>query len=209
MKHCAFLIVDIQNDFMPGWALGVPGAHDIVPIINHLMLKFSCVIASRDWHPKNHVSFAEVHPGKHVGDSIEVHGVEQILWPVHCVQETAGADFVPALERNRITYEVYKGIDPNIESYSAFFDNAKLRSTGLHEYIQQQGISCVVIAGLTTEYCVLYSVKDASDLGIQTYVVKDACRAINVHPGDEQRAYKEMEKRGAILVDSSTLMAMQ
>ncbi len=206
MKQCALLIVDLQNDFMPEGPLGVKRAHDIVPIINALMPQFSCVIASRDWHPENHVSFANSHPGMRVGDHIHVSGIEQILWPVHCVQNTTGADFVPALKKEYISHQIYKGTDATIDSYSAFFDNKKLRSTGLREYLEERKIPCIVLAGLTTDYCVLYTVKDACDLGLQTYVLRDACRAVNMHPDDEKKAFREMEKRGAILIESLDLL---
>jgi nicotinamidase/pyrazinamidase len=201
----ALVIVDMQNDFMPGGALGVPSANEIVPIINALIVKFPLVIATMDWHPDDHVSFASNHPGKKVGDIVKLGEINQILWPVHCVRNTHGAELSSALEHRSFASIFYKGTDKNIDSYSAFFDNARRKSTGLGDYLKSRGINEIYLAGLTTEYCILYSTMDAIDLGFRVYVIIDACRPINLTSGDEQRALEAMAAKGAKLIKSSDL----
>jgi nicotinamidase/pyrazinamidase len=199
----AFVIVDMQNDFMPGGALGVPQADQLIPIINRLIPQFSLVVATQDWHPSNHVSFAANHQGKKTGERIRVEGEEQILWPVHCVRNTEGAALVEGLQKSQIACAFFKGTDEMIDSYSAFFDNAHLKSTGLGEYLKTHGVDEVVIAGVATDYCVLYSVLDALQLGFRVVVVTDACLAINVEPDDDKRAFAAMQAKGAKLLLSS------
>lgn len=201
----ALVIVDLQNDFMPTGALGVSKANEIVPIINALIPKFSLVVATQDWHPSDHVSFAATHPGKHVGEVIKIGEIEQILWPVHCVRNTPGAELVDALDKTNLASNFYKGTDRNIDSYSAFFDNAHRKSTGLSDFLKSRGVTEVYFAGLTTEYCVLYSTKDAIDLGFTTYVIADACRAVNLHPQDQQRALETMRMKGAKIIKSTDI----
>ncbi len=202
----AFVIVDMQNDFMPGGALGVPSAHGIVPILNALIPKFSLVVATMDWHPPDHVSFASSHPGKNIGDVIRVSDIDQMLWPVHCVRNTHGAELTPLLDHRNVAAIFYKGTDKNIDSYSVFFDNAHRKSTGLGDYLKSRGIHEVYFAGLTTEYCVLYSAIDAIDLGFMVYVIADACRPINLDPRDEQSALDTMAAKGAKIIQSSDLL---
>lgn len=192
----ALIVVDMQNDFMPGGALGVPNADQIIPKINELMNHFSTVYATLDWHPKNHVSFAVNHLDKKVGDIIEIDGISQILWPVHCVQNTFGAELVKDIDKQKIQEYFHKGIDPEIDSYSVFFDNAKKRSTGLEEVLLKQNVKEVVLAGVATEYCVLYSAMDAIDLGFKVTVVTDACKPINLAKDDEKKAFAAMAARG-------------
>lgn len=199
----AFVIVDMQNDFMPAGALGVPQANLLIPMINRLIPQFSLVVATQDWHPLNHVSFAINHPGKKVGERVVVEGQEQILWPVHCVRNTKGAALVDGLEKGQIACAFFKGTDPMIDSYSAFFDNAHLKSTGLGEYLKTHEVEEVVIAGVATDYCVLYSALDALKLGFRVVVIKDACRAINVDPEDEKKAFEMMRTKGATILGSS------
>jgi nicotinamidase/pyrazinamidase len=201
----ALLIVDMQKDFMPDGALGVAGAEEIVPIINALIPRFSLVVASQDWHPPDHVSFAENHPGKNVGDVIRVKDTQQVLWPVHCVRATKGAEIIHELKKNGIASYFYKGTDKHIDGYSAFFDNARLKSTGLGDYLRSRGVVSIYIAGVATDYCVLYSTIDAIDLGFSVFVIKDACRAINLHAGDEDRAFAAMASKGATIVASFDL----
>lgn len=201
----ALVIVDLQNDFMPDGALGVKKANEIVPIINGLIPKFPLVVATQDWHPPDHVSFAATHSGKKVGDVVQIGEVEQILWPVHCVRNTPGAELINSLNKTNFASNFFKGTDKNIDSYSAFFDNAHRKSTGLSDFLKSRGVTEVYFAGLTTEYCVLYSIKDAIDLGFTAYVIADACRAVNLHPQDEQRALETMRMKGAKIIKSTDL----
>lgn len=198
----AFLIVDLQNDFLPGGALGVENGDQIVPIINKLQEVFSLVIASKDWHPPNHTSFASTHKRK-PGEVITIDGIEQILWPDHCVQGTWGAEFTPLLQTEKITKVFYKGVDPRIDSYSAFYDNKNLRSTGLAEYLRDMAVDEIYIAGLTTDYCVKYSVLDASKLGFKINVILDGCRGIDLKPGNVDAAIHKIQAAGAEVINSS------
>src|ERR1035437_476822 len=160
----ALLLIDIQNDFLPTGALPVPEGDMIVPVANQLMRKFEHVIATQDWHPANHGSFATNHSGKKSGDMITLAGLPQILWPVHCVQDTPGAQFAAALDRARITHVTRKGTDSAIDSYSGFFDNGHKKSTGLHDYLRARNITDLTILGLATDYCVKFSALDARQL---------------------------------------------
>ena len=190
------ILTDLQNDFMPGGALGVPHGDEIVPIINRLIPKFEHVIATQDWHPAHHTSFAITH-GKKVGEKIRIGAVEQILWPVHCVQNTQGAKLVEGLDREKIEAVYHKGVDPKVDSYSVFFDAERKRATGLATYLQKHRLKDLYFVGLATEYCVLYSVLDALELGFQVTLIRDACRPINLHPEDEKEAIEKMRSRGA------------
>ena len=201
----ALIIVDMQNDFMPGGALGVPVADQLVPIINALIPHFPLVVATQDWHPADHMSFALNHPGKKVGDIIKFNQIEQILWPVHCVRNTHGAELISTLDKGNIVNIFYKGTDKNIDSYSAFFDNARHKSTGLSDYLKSRGVNDVYFAGVATDYCVLYSSLDAIDLGFSAYVIADACRPINLNPHDEERAFAAMAAKGVKTVISCAL----
>ncbi len=196
----ALILVDLQNDFFPGGALAVKEGDLILPVVNELMKKpFDRIIATRDWHPPNHGSFASVHH-KPVGAEIDLNGIPQILWPVHCVQGTDGAAFHSGWDSSLVDQIFSKGIDPAIDSYSTFFDNGMRRSTGLEDYLRKTKIHTVYIAGLATDYCVKYSVLDACRLGFTTYVVADGCRGVNLNPGDSERAMNEMKKAGAQII---------
>jgi nicotinamidase/pyrazinamidase len=199
----ALILVDIQNDFVPGGALPARDGDQVVPVANALMDKFELVVASQDWHPANHGSFAANHPGKKVGDVIELAGLRQYLWPVHCVQNTRGAELAAGLRRERIDHIVKKAIDPMIDSYSAFFDNGHRRATGLDEYLKGRGVDTIYVAGLTTDYCVKFTALDGLELGYDVVVVEDGCRGVNVKPDDSQRAIEEMKEAGARIVRSS------
>lgn len=201
----ALIIVDLQNDFLPGGALAVPHGDDVVPIANELQRKFEMVLATQDWHPPDHGSFAANHPGKNPGDRIMLDGIEQILWPVHCVQNTRGAEFAPAFNTSRIAHVFHKGVERNIDSYSTFFDNAHRRHTGLADYLKQRSIKEIYLMGLALDYCVKYSVLDARQLGLNTHVILDGCRGIELEPGDIVRALDEMKRAGAILLESNDL----
>jgi nicotinamidase/pyrazinamidase len=199
----ALVIVDMQNDFLPGGALGIPKADELVSIINALIPKFPLVVATQDWHPIDHASFAPNHPGKNVGDVVKVGEIDQILWPVHCIRNTYGSELVSSLDKTNIASIFYKGTDKNTDSYSAFFDNARRRSTGLGDYLKSRGVNDVYLAGLATDYCVLYSTMDAIDLGFTVYVIADACRPINLDSRDEERAFVAMAAKGAKIIKAT------
>lgn len=198
----ALVLVDLQYDFMQGGALAVPRGDEVVAVANRLQSRFDHVLATQDWHPPGHVSFASSHPGRAVGDVIMVDGRPQELWPDHCVQGTHGAELVRALDRTRVRRVFHKGVDPNVDSYSAFFDNDHRRSTGLAEYLRACGIDEVFLLGLATDYCVLYSGRDARQLGLRTNIVVDGCRAIDLQPGDGARALQSLVELGARLLRS-------
>jgi nicotinamidase/pyrazinamidase len=195
----ALIITDIQNDFCPGGALAIREGDEIVPLINQLQPRFELVVATQDWHPQGHGSFAANHPGKKIGEVIDLNGLPQILWPVHCVENTLGADFHPGLDRGRIARVFHKGADPGIDSYSAFFDNGHRKATGLGDYLKEQGIDEVYLCGLAIDYCVKFSALDALDLGFKTYVIEDACRGVNLRPGDVEKAIGEMRAKGVVV----------
>ena len=201
----ALILVDLQNDFLPGGALAVPHGDEIIPIANELQRKFALVLATKDWHPPDHSSFATNHPGKKPGDRIILDGIEQILWPVHCVQNTQGAEFAPSFDTSRIAQIFHKGIDPKIDSYSTFFDNAHRRHTGLAHYLEELGIKDIYLMGLALDYCVKHSTLDARQLGMNTFVIVDGCRGIELDPGDIDRAFDEMKRAGAIILKSRDL----
>jgi nicotinamidase/pyrazinamidase len=201
----ALIIVDLQNDFLPGGALAVPHGNEVIPLANQLQPKFELVLATQDWHPPNHGSFAANHSGKKPGDRVMLDGIEQILWPVHCVQNTRGAEFAPSFDTSRVAHVFHKGIDPRIDSYSTFFDNAHRRETGLADYLKKHAINEVYLMGLALDYCVKYSTLDARQLGLNTHVILDGCRGINLEPGDIDRALDEMKGVGAILLQSHEL----
>jgi len=201
----ALVIVDLQNDFLPGGALAVPHGDEIIRLANKLQRHFNLLLATQDWHPPNHGSFATNHPGKKPGDRIMLDGIEQILWPVHCVQNTHGADFAPSFDTSRIAHVFHKGIDPLIDSYSTFFDNAHRRRTGLGEYLKERSINDIYLLGLALDYCVKYSALDARQLGFNTHIILDGCRGIGLDPGDLDRAIDEIKRAGAILLQSRDL----
>ncbi|MCB1112284.1 MAG: bifunctional nicotinamidase/pyrazinamidase [Chlamydiales bacterium] len=203
----ALLIVDLQNDFLPRGALPVADGDQIIPVVNLLMSrKFDLVVASLDWHPAEHGSFAENHPDMQVGDVIDLNGTEQILWPAHCVIDTLGAQLAPDLKKEKIDHLVYKGTDPEIDSYSAFFDNGHRKDTGLTHVLKSHGITDVYVVGLATDYCVKFTVLDACLEGFRTYVVADGCRGVEMKAGDCARAFEEMKQAGAIVLVSSSEM---
>jgi nicotinamidase/pyrazinamidase len=203
----ALVLVDIQNDFVPGGALAVPEGDRIVPLVNELQEHFALVIATQDWHPVNHGSFAANHVGKKPGDIVDLGGLPQILWPIHCVQGSAGADFVPTLDRSRFDHTFVKGTDPGIDSYSAFFDNGHRQSTGLAEYLRGKGVTDIYLAGLATDYCVKYTAFDAVESGFKVHVIEDACRGVELQPGDVGAALEEMRAVGADVVTSGEVMS--
>ena len=205
-EDCALLLTDIQNDFLPAGALPVPNGDQVIPVANALSPHFEVVLATQDWHPPGHGSFASTH-GKQPGEVIDFHGMHQELWPDHCVQETAGAEFAEELELDRVRSVFRKGIDPNIDSYGGFYDNGWQRATGLEAYLHENQISTLYVMGLATDYCVKYTVLDGLKLGFNIVLVVDGCRGINVHPGDEERSVEEMRAAGAKIVTSTELIA--
>jgi nicotinamidase/pyrazinamidase len=174
------IVVDIQNDFCPGGALAVPRGDEVVPIINRLAARFRNVVLTQDWHPRGHFSFASSHPGKRAYDTVAASYGPQILWPDHCVQGTAGAEFHPALHVPHAALVLRKGIGSAIDSYSAFFENDHTTPTGLTGYLHERGFSRVFLTGLAFDFCVRYSAEDARRQGFTVFVIEDACRGIDV-----------------------------
>lgn len=173
------VLIDVQNDFMPGGSLAVPDGDAIVPVINKIQHKFDLIVATQDWHPKGHISFASNHAGKQPFDEIEVHGNSQTLWPDHCVQNTYGAFFHPDLDSQRWESIFRKGTDREIDSYSAFYDNGKLKSTGLAGYLKAKGASQIYFCGLAADICVYYSVYDAFKEGFACFLIEDASKPLD------------------------------
>lgn len=202
VKKRALLLVDLQNDFCKGGSLEVPLGDEVIPLGNQLQEQFDLVIATQDWHPRDHVSFASNHPGQKIGDVLTLDGINQVLWPAHCIQNNRGAAFHPLLNTQKINKIIHKGTDKTIDSYSAFFDNAHRRSTGLNNYLQEHAVEDVYIMGLATDYCVKYSVLDALQLGFRVWVIKDGCRGVNLKLEDSENAFKAMQEAGAQLVMS-------
>jgi nicotinamidase/pyrazinamidase len=205
MTSEALVLTDIQNDFLPGGTLAVPDGDAIVPVANRLSEAFDLVVATQDWHPPDHVSFAQNHD-MNVGEVIEVAGLEQRLWPVHCVQDTNGAEPAPGLDTSRIAQRIHKGVDQDIDSYSTFFDNGHCRATGLHQFLQEHGVKRVYLCGLATDYCVKFSALDARRLDYETFVIIDACRGIEAVAGDIERAVEEMRRAGIVIVSSDDVL---
>ena len=202
----ALILIDLQNDFCPGGNLEVPAGDEVITVANQLMDHFDVIIASQDWHPANHLSFAANHPWRRPGQVIDLNGTQQILWPMHCVQNSFGAEFAKGLRTDQITKIVYKGTDPEIDSYSAFFDNAFQQSTGLDEYLQELDIDEVYIMGLATDYCVKFTVLDALRLNYDVKLITDGSRGIDLLEGDVEKAIQEMQEKGASIVTSKELI---
>jgi len=203
----ALVLVDLQYDFMPGGALAVARGDEVVPVAQALLPRFDTVIATQDWHPRDHSSFAVKHPGKQVGDMIELEGLPQVLWPAHCVQGTRGAELHEMLDKKRITAVFRKGIDPTIDSYSGFFDNGRKKATGLGDWIRDRKIRKLFVMGLATDFCVKFTVIDARQLGLEVVLVEDGCRGVNLVDGDHARAIAAMRDAGASVVHSDTIAA--
>lgn len=184
----ALLIIDVQNDFCPGGALAVPDGDAVIPAINALQPGYDLVVASQDWHPPDHRSFASQHPGRAVGDLTTLDGLPQVLWPDHCVQGTPGAALRADLDQARVAAIFRKGTDRAIDSYSAAFDNGHRKATGLIPYLRGLGVTHVDVVGLATDYCVAFTAQDLADAGFATAVLRDACRGVNLSPGDVDRA---------------------
>ena len=196
----ALILVDIQNDFLPGGALAVPEGDQVIPVANRLMPRFDLVIATQDWHPPGHLSFAASHPGRKGGEVIDLNGLPQVLWPVHCVQGSRGAQLAPTLHTSGIRHIIRKGTDPRIDSYSGFYDNGHRKATGLAELLRQRGASDLYLMGLATDYCVKFTTIDALSEGFRVHVIADGCRGVELKQGDVEAAMAEMKQAGATIL---------
>ncbi len=192
----ALVIVDVQNDFCSGGALAVRGGEEVVPLINALQQGFKVAVATQDWHPREHLSFAANHEGKRVGEVIELNGRPQVLWPAHCVQETLGAELRADLEQERIAPIFRKGENPEVDSYSGFFDNDHAHATGLGMYLRARGVRKIHLCGLATDYCVKATALDGRSEGFEVTLHLNACRGVELNPGDIERAVEEMKAAG-------------
>ncbi len=177
----ALIIVDVQNDFLQGGALAVPEGDLVIPEINRLQEQFNLVVATQDWHPADHKSFASAHAGKNVFDEIMLEGLPQVLWPDHCVQGSAGAELSSLLNQNKIEAIFRKGMDRNIDSYSGFYDNGKKKSTGMGDYLRGRGVTAIYVVGLAGDFCVNFTAQDGLQLGFETTIINSATRPINQH----------------------------
>ncbi len=198
----ALLIIDIQNDFCPGGALAVPGGNEVIPVINSLSEQFDVVIQTQDWHPRGHYSFASSRKGKTPFETVEMPYGEQVLWPDHCVQGTAGADFHPDLITIHSQLIIRKGFRREIDSYSAFFENDNKTTTGLSGYLRERGVTKLYMTGLATDFCVKWSALDGISEGFEVFVIEDAVRGIDLE-GSVEQAWLEMENAGAKIIASS------
>jgi len=202
----ALILVDIQNDFLPGGALAVPDGDAVIAVANTIQEAFPLVVATQDWHPVNHGSFAATHPGKKPFEQIELNGLLQTLWPVHCVQNTPGAALATSLDKRQIAKVFQKGTDPGIDSYSGLFDNGHRKSTGLGEWLKAQDVKEVFVCGLATDYCVKFTALDAVQFDFKTSLIEDASRGVNLRPDDVQNAIAEMKRSGVGIVQSADLL---
>lgn len=198
----ALILVDLQNDFCFGGTLAVEEGDQVIPVANRLMQNeaYDWVIATQDWHPADHGSFAANYLWRKPGQVIELNGLQQILWPIHCVQESYGAMFHADLEVARIQKIFQKGTDKGIDSYSGFYDNGHLKSTGMGEFLQSEGVTEVHIMGLATDYCVKYTALDAVQLGFETKVIIEGCRAVALNAGDSENAIQTMKAAGVEVI---------
>ena len=201
----ALLLVDVQNDFLPGGALEVPEGDEVVPVINRLQPKFDLIAATQDWHPADHQSFASKHPGKQPMESGDVNGNEQVLWPDHCVQGTEGAEFAADLATRRVKAIFRKGTRREVDSYSGFYDLNREESTGLAGWLREMEVSELFICGLASDVCVKFTALDAVKEGFETRVVSDAVRGVDLEEGDVEKARAEMADAGVRFVDSEQI----
>jgi nicotinamidase/pyrazinamidase len=203
----ALILVDLQNDFLPGGALAVPRGDEVISIANRLQPFFHLVVATQDWHPHNHSSFASQHPGRRIGDFIDLGGLPQVLWPDHCVQATYGAELSGLLNTKSIARVFYKGTERHLDSYSGFFDNGGIHATGLGDYLREHKVSDTYILGLATDYCVRATAMDSCRLGFRTWLIEDACRAVELKSGDGAAAIDELKRAGVRCVTSDRWLA--
>jgi len=194
----ALIIVDIQNDFLEGGSLAVPKGNEVIPVINETQKDFDLIIATQDWHPYNHKSFAAEHPGKKEFDVIDLNGLSQVLWPVHCVQGSFGAEFHKDLEMNSVEVVFRKGMDTETDSYSGFFDNGKRKNTGLFGYLKDRNVTEVFICGLAADYCVYFTANDALDLGFQATIIENATKPIDAE--NWEKIKMEFKAKGGVIL---------
>jgi nicotinamidase/pyrazinamidase len=199
------LVVDVQNDFCPGGALAVPQGDEIVPMINRLARRFPHVALTQDWHPAGHLSFASSHPGKQPFETAELAYGEQILWPDHCVQDTAGAAFHAALDISRAELVLRKGFRRDVDSYSAFYENDRRTATGLAGYLRERGVKRLFLTGLAFDFCVFYSAEDGHRAGFEVAVVEDACRAIDMN-GSAATTRQKLDGLGIARITSASIL---
>ncbi len=205
-KKNALLVVDVQNDFCPGGTLAIQEGDKVIPVINQIQPIFDTIIATRDWHPPNHVSFAVNHPGKNVYDVIDIKGISQVLWPPHCVSGSIGAAFHPGLETERFKLILHKGMNQALDSYSIFLENDKKKLTGMDDFLRSLEITRIFLCGLATDYCVFYSAIDAISFGFETCVVIDACCGVDVPERNIERAIRLMKSSGVKIISSLELL---
>ncbi|MBA3464560.1 MAG: bifunctional nicotinamidase/pyrazinamidase [Deltaproteobacteria bacterium] len=203
----ALVLVDLQYDFCPGGALAVARGDETIPIASRLMPHFSTIVATQDWHPPGHKSFAMNNPGTKEGDVIDLGNTRQVMWPAHCVQNTHGAELHAGLDRSKITEVFQKGTDPQLDSYSGFFDNGHTKATGLAQWLSERWVKQLYILGLATDFCVKATALDARQLGFDVFLVEDGCRGVELRPGDSERAVAEMRGRGVAIVESGAIGA--
>ena len=194
----ALILVDIQRDFLPGGALPVPKGDEIIPLVNALQTRFDLIVATQDWHPPDHASFASSHPGRKVYEKISLNGLEQVLWPDHCVQGSAGAAFADTMHMNQVEAIFRKGTDPAIDSYSGFFDNGHLKPTGMGDYLKGRKVDRLYVVGLAAEYCVYFTILDGLEFGFETFLIRDATRAIT--DDGFRAALKDIELKGGEVI---------
>lgn len=199
----ALLLIDVQYDFLPGGALEVAHGDQIIPVLNEITPQLPLVVATQDWHPSNHGSFASSHPGKNAFETGQLAGMDQILWPDHCVQGSKGAEFSKYLHMERVEAIIRKGTDPQIDSYSGFFDNGKKKSTALGDYLKGRGVQKVFLGGLAADFCVAFTALDALQLGFDTFLIEDATRPID--PQGWKAMKQKIEEKGGIIISSASL----
>jgi nicotinamidase/pyrazinamidase len=204
MPQDVLIVTDVQNDFCPGGALAVRGGDSLIEPIHKIASRFQHVVLTQDWHPAGHSSFASSHTGKQPFEQIELSYGMQTLWPEHCVQGSRGAEFHPNLHLPQAELILRKGFRPEVDSYSAFFENDRATATGLAGYLRERGLTRVFFAGLAYDYCVGYSALDARRLGLQAFIVRDACRAIDLD-GSVAKIENEFTQAGVNVVDSAEL----
>lgn len=201
----ALILVDIQNDFLPGGRLAVAEGDAVVPVANALMDRVDVVVGTLDWHPAGHESFASAHVGRSPGEVVDLHGLDQVLWPDHCVQWSGGAAPAPGLHTARVQRFFTKGEDSTVDSYSGFWDNGRRHATGLAGWLRGRGVTEVLVVGLALDYCVRFTALDALDAGFRTTVVVDATRAVELRPGDGAAAVAALQAAGVRVVESADL----
>lgn len=205
----ALILVDLQNDFCKNGALEVKNGDETISVANSLINKFSqennLILATKDWHPSSHKSFA-INSNGTIGEIGTLNGIPQVWWSVHCVENTKGSEFHPDLNKDLISTIIYKGTNPEIDSYSGFFDNGRLNETTLNSILKENKIDTLYILGLATDFCVKFTVLDALQLGYEVYLVEDGCRGVNLEADSSTKAIEEMKNCGATIVKSIDLL---